>query len=185
MNVYDFDGTIYRGDSSVDFWIFCMKRHPGIILDLPGQIFAAIKCKLGAIDKLRFKERYFSFLRRLKDPRAEVSLFWDAKQKRIKEWYLNRKQEDDLIISASPEFLLNEICRRTGIRHLIASDVDIASGTFASPNCYGSEKLRRFKEAFPETSIEEFYSDSRSDQCLAEIAEKAFIVKGDKVREWG
>ena len=68
---------------------------------------------------------------------------------------------------------------------MIASDVDITTGAFRSPNCYGNEKLRRFKEAFPGMNIEEFYSDSRSDQCLADIAEKAFIVKGEKVREWG
>ena len=28
MNVYDFDKTIYDGDSSVDFYKFSLKRHP-------------------------------------------------------------------------------------------------------------------------------------------------------------
>ena len=28
IDVYDFDGTIYDGDSTVDFVRFCLRRHP-------------------------------------------------------------------------------------------------------------------------------------------------------------
>lgn len=34
MNVYDFDKTIYAGDSTIDFYLFCLKRQPAI-LQLP------------------------------------------------------------------------------------------------------------------------------------------------------
>ena len=27
LNVFDFDNTIYDGDSSIDFYIFCLKRN--------------------------------------------------------------------------------------------------------------------------------------------------------------
>ena len=30
MNVYDFDKTIYYGDSTADFYLFCLKRHKKI-----------------------------------------------------------------------------------------------------------------------------------------------------------
>ena len=30
MNVFDFDGTIYNGDSSKDFFFYCLKRYPKI-----------------------------------------------------------------------------------------------------------------------------------------------------------
>ena len=26
MNVYDFDGTIYNGDSTIDFYLYCIKH---------------------------------------------------------------------------------------------------------------------------------------------------------------
>ena len=39
MNVYDFDGTIYDGDSTLDFWYFCLKKHPQILLYLPYHCF--------------------------------------------------------------------------------------------------------------------------------------------------
>ena len=48
MNVYDFDGTIYDGDSSIDFYLFCIKRKPSILFrsiikQLSGAILYAIK----------------------------------------------------------------------------------------------------------------------------------------------
>ena len=30
IDVYDFDGTIYDGDSTVDFTRFCLRRHPTV-----------------------------------------------------------------------------------------------------------------------------------------------------------
>ncbi len=30
IDVYDFDGTIYDGDSTVDFTRFCLRRHPAV-----------------------------------------------------------------------------------------------------------------------------------------------------------
>ena len=32
MNVYDFDGTIYDGDSTVDFLIYMYRKHPGLMI---------------------------------------------------------------------------------------------------------------------------------------------------------
>ena len=35
MNVYDFDGTIYKGDSSLDFFKFFIKKDPKILAFTP------------------------------------------------------------------------------------------------------------------------------------------------------
>ena len=43
MNCYDFDKTIYNGDSTKDFYLFCLKRHKGIIKTFPGLIKAFTK----------------------------------------------------------------------------------------------------------------------------------------------
>ena len=34
IDVYDFDGTIYDGDSTVDFTRFCLRRHPAVLAGL-------------------------------------------------------------------------------------------------------------------------------------------------------
>ena len=63
MNVYDFDGTIYDGDSSVDFYLFSLRKNIKIIKYLPKQIKALIQYKLKKIDKTMMKEIFFSFLK--------------------------------------------------------------------------------------------------------------------------
>ena len=35
MNVYDFDNTLYKGESSYDFFFFCLKRKPKMIKYIP------------------------------------------------------------------------------------------------------------------------------------------------------
>lgn len=101
----------------------------------------------------------------------------------IKTFYRERQSPDDLVISASPEFLIGEVCRRLGIAW-IASPVNPATGKLEGPNCRGEEKVRRFQEEYPEAEIECFYSDSPSDIFMAREAQKAFLVKKDRIQEW-
>ena len=108
----------------------------------------------------------------------------EKNQNKIKEWYLNQKRKDDVIISASPEFLLKPICGILGIDNLIATKVELSSGKFLSKNCQGVEKVVRFKELFSEAEIEAFYSDSKSDIYMAKLATKAFRVKKNSIMDW-
>ena len=62
MNVYDFDDTIFRGDSTRAFWAYCLKRAPGLVRFLPRQCAAAVRYALGRTAKEAFKEAFFSFL---------------------------------------------------------------------------------------------------------------------------
>ena len=176
MNVYDFDGTIYDGDSTVDFYLYCIRRNPGVLFALPKQAFGTLLYMLKKIDKTKFKEYFFSFLSRV-DAMDLVEDFWDINDKKIFDWYMNQKEETDIIISASPEFLLKPICSRLGIKHLLASRVNDKTGVFQGKNCRGEEKVVRLREAYGECSIEQFYSDSRSDLPLALLAKEAFLVK--------
>ncbi|WP_343088571.1 HAD-IB family phosphatase [Roseburia faecis] len=184
MNVYDFDKTIYDGDSTIDFYFYCLKKHPKIILCLPIQLYAAVKYKLKVIDKTNFKEKFYCFLKKIPDIDMELNCFWDKNGYRIKEWYKNQKRENDVIISASPEFLLNGICKRIGVNNLIASQVDKRTGKYIGVNCYGKEKTRRFYQKYQYEIIDEFYSDSYSDEPMAKLAKKSFIVSKDIIKKW-
>ncbi len=183
MNVYDFDQTIYHGDSTRDFYFFCLKRHKNIIKFLPAVLVHFLKFACGRITKTQFKEKFYVFLTALDDVDREVEIFWEMHEKNLKKWYLGQKKDSDLIISASPEFLLSPICKKLGIE-LIASRVDKFSGKTEGENCYGNEKLVRLKEKNRQFYIEEFYSDSYSDSPLALLAEKAFLVDGDRLLPW-
>ncbi len=184
VNVYDFDGTIYNGDSSVDIYFFLLKRYPKLIAYFPKQILGMVRYKLHLSSKEEMKEMYFSFLKGVQTDKTFVDDFWKQNQNKIKEWYLNQKCKDDVIISASPEFLLKPICDILGIDNLIATKVELSSGKFLSKNCQGVEKVVRFKESFSEAEIEAFYSDSKSDIYMAKLATKAFRVKKNSIMDW-
>lgn len=184
MNVYDFDGTIYRGDSSIDFYAFCLLRRPWLVVYLPYQLWMILLYKLGICNKEQEKSAYFSFLKSVPDVVSEVKLFWQSHIKCMEPWYLKQKSEDDVIISASPDFLLKSICSTLGVDNLLASQVDASNGRFLSKNCYGEEKVKRFYERFPDGRIDNFYSDSTSDEPLANEADSAFLIVNGKMKTW-
>lgn len=177
MNVYDFDKTIYDGDSTIDFYIYCLRMHPTIVCRMPSMLFGAVKYKNGKIGKEELKESFFSFLKKIENVDNDINGFWDKNQIKIKAWYKEQQKEDDIIISASPDFLLKPICERMNIHCLIASDIDKCTGRFNGWNCYGEEKVRRFKEMYDSEDVEQFYTDSTSDAPMAKLARNAYIVK--------
>lgn len=185
MNVYDFDNTILKGDSETLFFAYCLARHPRMWLDLPGQAVNVLLFVTKVRKKQAFKERMQRFLTLIGDVDAAVEAFWKANFGRIKPWYYEKRRPDDVVISASPEFLILPACEKLGIRRVMGSPVDKRTGAFFGLNCHGPEKVRRFHEAFPDGKIEEFFSDSYSDAPLAELAERAWMVKGMELRPWG
>ena len=102
----------------------------------------------------------------------------------IADWYLAQKRDDDLIISASPEFLLRPITEKLGVQ-LIATRMDSRTGRITGNNCHDSEKISRFLRDYPNGSVDVFYSDSLSDSPMAWFASKAFLVKeGRELVPW-
>ena len=184
MNIYDFDETIYDSDSTKDFYFYCLRKYPKILLSVPCMAWAFFMYILGVKTKTQFKEKMYRFLRCVPDIDAALADFWDINEHKVKKWYKDRQKEDDIIISASPEFLLSPICKRVGIKHLIASRVDKHSGLYTGENCWGEEKVKRLYEVFPDAKCGEFYSDSLSDTPLAEIADTAKIIRGNELIDW-
>lgn len=184
MNVYDFDNTIYNGDSTADFYLFSLKRHKKIVLLFPSLILSTIKFYIFKIGtKTDFKEKMYRFLKYC-DIQKDVNDFWNKNQNKIKKFYINQKNDDDVIISASPKFLLEPMCKKLGIKYLIASEVSTENYKYSGINCHGKEKVRRFYEVFPNSQIHNFYSDSYSDAPLANLADKAFMVKKNNIFDW-
>lgn len=184
MNVYDFDKTIYRGDSTLDFYFYALKKKPSLVRYMPLQGIYFVIYSLGMMSKTRFKEGFYCFLKGIGDVEGLVAQFWEGARTDIDSWYPQQQKEDDVVISASPRFLLDPICRELGIKHLIASIVEPNTGVYSGTNCYGEEKVRRFEKEFPGAAIDSFYSDSRSDEPLAALSREAFIVGKNGIEPW-
>lgn len=180
VNIFDFDKTIYAGDSSVDFVLYSFRHYPKTLLVIPKIILYSMKYKLGKCTKTEMKEQFFSFLQYIPNIDELLTTFWQTHKKKIKHFYALQNHQNDIIISASPEFLLKPICENLGVKALIASPVDALTGKFNGLNCHDVEKVRRFKEKYPKATVAEAYSDSLSDKPLFQLAHKAYLVKGEK-----
>ncbi len=184
MNVYDFDKTIFDGDSSARFYFFCVAKKPSLLIGLFKMFCPSIKILFKRMSKTEYKEKFYSYFSRI-DTEKLLPEFWDKNIGRIKSFYLEMQKEDDVIISASPYFLVKPCCEKLGIKYLYASDVDSKTGKTTGKNCHGEEKVRRFLNAgFEKGSIDKFYSDALSDTPLAQISKQAFIVDGEKIIPW-
>ena len=184
MNVYDWDNTIYRGDSTFGLVLYCYAKRPKSLLSLPRTLFCGLLYGLHLMPKLTFKQNLFHMFTLIPDMEAVVDEFTSSHLDHVKQWYKDQQQEDDLVISASPYFLIASFAEKCGIRAVMASPVDIHTGKYNGLNCHGREKVRRFREVYPEETVQEFYSDSYSDTPMALLAEQAWIVKGDERKPW-
>ena len=179
MNVYDFDNTIYAGDSSIDFALYHIIHHPILLWFLPILFFAGCAAKTKLLNSKKSKEIFFSFLRIVPASSGDVNAFWLLYRKKIKTWYLKQQKPDDLIISASPAFILSPIINGMG-KKLIATEMCPKSGRIQGENCKAFNKVKKLLKLRGDVHIHSFYSDSLSDTPLAEMAEEAYLVFNGK-----
>lgn len=161
IDIYDFDKTIVPFDSGSLFVLYCMVHYPWCILYLPiigvGFLLTLIK----VISFTQFKRMCFMFLPLIPRDRA-VKGFWDRYESRVHPWFREERNRYRVIISASPDFLLNEISERLGFDELICTVHDGKSGAIIGENCRGEEKVRRLYENHKPEDIKviDVYSDS-------------------------
>ena len=134
-------------------------------------------------EKEYFKEKFFLFLKKVPDVDLYVKEFWREKQKNIKSWYLDQKQNSDIVISASPDFLLKPLVKKLNIAKIVATKVDKKTGKLISRNCYGDEKVIRFLKECKNKKIKNFYSDSLSDKPMMKLALENYLVEKNKVKK--
>jgi len=179
--VYDFDGTIYDGDSTFDFIKFLISKKKSILLNIPKMFIYLIKYKLKEIKKEKMKECFFEIFNKFDNIDELVENFWIKNEKNIKRFFKDKKNhKNDIIASASPYFLLEPIANKYKVKDLFASPVDKNTGKYNGINCHGVEKVRLINNKYKDCIIEEMYSDdANADKPLLELANKSYIVKKD------
>lgn len=182
VNVYDFDDTIYRGDSGVEFYLYMLRKRFFIVFlsmlkALPVSILYLFKKR----DTRDIKDQLFSFIKYVPNIDDYVKSFWDKKEVKIKKWYLDQKKDSDVIITANYDFLIKEICSRLDIKNLIATEYDFKNYKICGIHSRGVGKLKLFKERYPEYIIDKTYSDSKKDIPLLREGHPGYVVRGDEL----
>ena len=63
IDVFDFDKTLYKKDSTIQFYLYCLSKYKKIIKYFPSQIYSFLLYKLKIKPKKYFKEKFFYFLK--------------------------------------------------------------------------------------------------------------------------
>ena len=183
MRAFDFDNTIYNGESLFDFYLFSIKYNPRVAKYIPIVIFNLFKYKLGKTTmedlEIAVKKYAFNYLNSFDKKEEMVKVFWDKHIKNIKPWYT--PQDDDIIVTASFNLIMDEICNRLGIKNCVCSVVNRDTMEVEHLN-FRDNKRKTFAERYKNKEIDEFYTDNMVDKPMIDIAKKAYLVKGNKIK---
>lgn len=185
-DLYDFDKTIFNGESGSEFYLFCLVRNPKIIRYFPRQIKYAFRHFVTHTATLgEMKEAFYACLEAI-DADKQAELFWQKNYHRINKWFLSRdKSVATIVCSASPLFQIKPVCDRLGVDLIIATDIDKSSGKLNGENCKGEEKIKRIKKAADEYTIRDAYTDNPvSDAPLLSLATRdKYLVTNGKIKK--
>lgn len=181
MNMYDFDGTIYDGDSGADFLKYSLRRKPFLVLkSFIKTFFKYLKYKRGKIEFKEVKETLFSFVKQINNLDKFIKVFVNKHKKNIKDFYFKQKRKDDFIITASLDFYVKPLCRSVGIKRVVATKYDVSRGKIIGNNCKSKEKAIIVDKMFNK-KFANFYTDSKNDEPLFKYADNTYIVKKNEL----
>lgn len=187
MNVYDFDNTIYDGESVFDLFLFYIRKDPGLLRLLPKVLIAFGKYKRGKVTAEAFLRENAALveekLRQIPDIEGDMRAFWDKHMRKIKPFYEELWRGDDWIVTAAPDFSMREVCRRLGVQNCVSSRFDLETCRILHFNLR-ERKVEAFRRACPDAQIDAFYTDSpANDAPLIEMAKHAYVVRGNQIQQ--
>ena len=199
LAIFDIDYTITKKETLMEFFKYAIKNDKRNIRFLPRAIFCGSMYKLKIYDERKVKEKFLKFIDGIKEKDLQILVknFYNSKLKTILyEDALNMikklKNEgyDIYLISASPEFYVNEFYNIKEVDKIIGTRFNFANGIFLRKmegyNCKGEEKVRRLKEFLKGEKIEVdfkesyMFSDSLSDKPLLDLVGKPYLINYKK-----
>ncbi len=180
MKVFDFDNTIYKGESSVDFAFYMIRHNKRIIRYIPTILFSLAGYKLCLLKKEKLESIINDFFAGVLDgetsPEGFVKAFWEINADKLNPQMLRLITPDDIIISASPIFLFDGIREKLKTNHIVGTEVDLDQKKITWFN-FGDNKVNRYRELYGDRKIDAFYTDSYYDKNMMAISRDVYIVK--------
>jgi len=181
--LFDFDGTLARGDSALPFVLHTFRRHPRAIVEFPRLAALTPPYGLGLVTKKRIKNAMLKILKHVPPKKRDElveSFFTEVIRPRYFEAGLERvewhRQRGDILImaTASVDFYMQRVADDLGFDVLVATRCVVEPvPTIIGANCFGEEKVRRLKELELFEQIDWpgswAYSDHVSDLPIMEL----------------
>lgn len=180
MKVFDFDNTIYRGESSIDFSFSMIRHNKKILLYVPTILASLVKYKMCLLSKQQLEDIINDFLGGVlegsEDTQALIERFWETHADRLNKRILPLIGPDDVIMTASPIILIDAVKDKLGTDNIIGTELDLKQKRITWFN-FGDNKVKRYRERYGDKTIDAFFTDSYNDRDLMEISKKVYIVK--------
>ena len=181
MRVFDFDNTLYDGESMVDFFHFIVEKKEQFKKYTP---LVNFMLKLYEHNMLPMDLVKKQIAKRSKEINMDFSTstaykyideFWEIHKDKLMKNMLDKVKKDDVIITASLDVLLEPIKKELKAKTILCSEVDVENKK-VNFICYKENKVIKYKEHFGDTPIDELYTDNFADKPLMNISKKVFYV---------
>ncbi|MBO4865794.1 MAG: haloacid dehalogenase-like hydrolase [Ruminococcus sp.] len=186
IKVFDFDNTLYHGESSIDLAFYLIRRNKRILLYVPSILINLAKYKMCIVDREKAEQEINDFLKIAVKDKYEaaeiVESFWAENIHRLDHNIIKRVGKEDVIITAGPDMLINAIKDKLGTENIISSVIDPDKREMVYFN-FGENKAKRYKEVYGDTPIDSFYTDSFNDKPLMKLANNVYIVEKGRLKK--
>ena len=182
LHLFDFDGTISKSDSMIEFLKFIHKSHYYYIIFKSVPLIIKFCLNFGSKKELKnnFLLNFFSEFSKqeleLKANEFVTSYKGHLKQSALREieHLKNNTNNEISIVSASLDIWIKPIADSLGINSITTLsrfDNNLFSG-IKGENCWGEEKVTRIKKVYELKNYNEIYAygDSKGDSQMLKIA---------------
>jgi phosphatidylglycerophosphatase C len=194
LALFDFDGTITRKDSLLDFIYYAVgpfNSWAGFLYLIP----CLMAFKLGVLPNDKTKAIVLSYFFKGWDEQrfqqiaqnyslTQIDLIVRESARQKIQWH-QQQGHKIIIITASLEHYLQDWCSLLKIE-LIGTRLEFKEGKYtgklATPNCHGPEKVHRLRQIYDLRDFEHIYAygDSSGDYALKTIANEFYFRVFDK-----
>ncbi|WP_297417131.1 HAD-IB family hydrolase [Clostridium sp.] len=199
LAIFDIDYTITKKETLMELFKYVIKNDRKNIRFLPRAAYCGLMYTLKIYDEREVKEKFLKFIDGIKEQElAELvknfyndkltSILYEDALKMMKK--LKSEGYDIYLISASPEFYINEFYAIKEVDRIIGTRFTFKEGIFTrkmeGKNCKGEEKVRRLMEVIESEHIEVdfkesyMFSDSLSDKPLLDLVGKPYLINYKK-----
>lgn len=202
LAIFDIDFTITRKETLMQFFRYAIEKDKKNLKFLPRAIFSGMMYGLKFYDEKKVKESFLKFIDGIEEKQLQevTKSFYSDKLEKILykdaiDMIRKLKGEgyDVYLISASPEFYINQFYNIKEVDHIIGTRFKFQEGKFLremeGANCKGEEKVKRLKAYLKENNIEVdfkesyMFSDSLSDKPLLDLVGKPYLINFKKNSE--
>lgn len=199
LAIFDVDYTITKKETLMQLYKYVVLKDIKNIRFLPRALYSGAMYKIGVYDEKKVKESFLKFIDKIHEDdllKLVKNFYGDVLEKILYEDAINMMKKlkgqgyKIYLISASPEFYLNEFYGIKEVDMIIGTKFSIENKMFMrkmdGENCKGEEKVRRLKEVLKEKNIEVDYensymfSDSLSDKPLLDLVGNAYLINYKK-----